>query len=233
MQCITHEVCLVNRSCLYKSKFNEEMQADQSVLSTVKSYNPDGSVDIRVQLPQDSPEEEETLCNENASDQEALPSSDDLEQFAKEFKQQRIKLGSSQADVGLALGELYGNVFSQTTICRFEALQLSFKNMCKLKPLLAKWLEEAKNNNIPCGVDKMASQAGKRKKRTSIENSVKNVLEKHFIRDPRPSAQEIAVLAEDLKFDKEVIRVWFCNRRQKEKRLSTSVADTEVANDHE
>lgn len=54
-------------------------------------------------------------------------SSDDLEAFAKQFKQRRIKLGYTQADVGLALGTLYGNVFSQTTICRFEALQLSFK----------------------------------------------------------------------------------------------------------
>lgn len=39
-----------------------------------------------------------------------------------------------------------GKVFSQTTICRFEALQLSFKNMCKLRPLLQKWVEEADNN---------------------------------------------------------------------------------------
>ena len=69
--------------------------------------------------------------------------SDDLESFAKQFKQRRIKLGFTQADVGLALGTLYGNVFSQTTICRFEALQLSFKNMCKLMPLLKKWLAEA------------------------------------------------------------------------------------------
>lgn len=54
-----------------------------------------------------------------------------------------------KADVGLALGTLYGNVFSQTTICRFEALQLSFKNMCKLKPLLQKWLQFAvKGKNI-------------------------------------------------------------------------------------
>ena len=72
----------------------------------------------------------------------ALGFSDDLEAFAKQFKQRRIKLGFTQADVGLALGTLYGNVFSQTTICRFEALQLSFKNMCKLKPLLQKWLAE-------------------------------------------------------------------------------------------
>lgn len=49
----------------------------------------------------------------------------------------------NQGDVGLAMGKLYGNDFSQTTISRFEALNLSFKNMCKLKPLLEKWLNDA------------------------------------------------------------------------------------------
>ena len=78
-----------------------------------------------------------------ADDDDEVPTSDDLEVFARQFKQRRIKLGFTQADVGLALGTLYGNVFSQTTICRFEALQLSFKNMCKLKPLLGRWLDEA------------------------------------------------------------------------------------------
>lgn len=68
---------------------------------------------------------------------------EELEQFAKTFKQRRIKLGFTQGDVGLAMGKLYGNDFSQTTISRFEALNLSFKNMCKLKPLLQKWLEDA------------------------------------------------------------------------------------------
>ena len=53
--------------------------------------------------------------------------------------------GFTQGDVGLAMGKLYGNDFSQTTISRFEALNLSFKNMCKLKPLLHKWLEDAEN----------------------------------------------------------------------------------------
>lgn len=71
---------------------------------------------------------------------------EELEQFAKTFKQRRIKLGFTQGDVGLAMGKLYGNDFSQTTISRFEALNLSFKNMCKLKPLLQKWLEDADNS---------------------------------------------------------------------------------------
>lgn len=46
------------------------------------------------------------------------------------------------------MGEHYGNDFSQTTISRFEALNLSFKNMCKLKPLLQKWLEDIANGRI-------------------------------------------------------------------------------------
>ncbi|XP_069462512.1 POU domain, class 3, transcription factor 2 [Ambystoma mexicanum] len=152
---------------------------------------------------------------------EDTPTSDDLEQFAKQFKQRRIKLGFTQADVGLALGTLYGNVFSQTTICRFEALQLSFKNMCKLKPLLNKWLEEADSSSgSPTSIDKIAAQGRKRKKRTSIEVSVKGALESHFLKCPKPSAQEITALADSLQLEKEVVRVWFCNRRQKEKRMT-------------
>ncbi|KAM9439152.1 POU domain, class 3, transcription factor 2 [Clarias gariepinus] len=158
------------------------------------------------------------------SDEDATPTSDDLEHFAKQFKQRRIKLGFTQADVGLALGTLYGNVFSQTTICRFEALQLSFKNMCKLKPLLSKWLEEAdcsaSGGGGGTGLDKLAAQGRKRKKRTSIEVSVKGALESHFLKCPKPAAAEITSLADSLHLEKEVVRVWFCNRRQKEKRMT-------------
>jgi len=149
------------------------------------------------------------------------PTSDDLESFAKQFKQRRIKLGFTQADVGLALGTLYGNVFSQTTICRFEALQLSFKNMCKLMPLLKKWLAEADSTTgTSASIDKIAAQGRKRKKRTSIEVSIKGALEQHFNKNPKPSAQEITSLADSLQLEKEVVRVWFCNRRQKEKRMT-------------
>ena len=163
---------------------------------------------------------EHDLDQHTPSDEDA-PSSDDLEIFAKQFKQRRIKLGFTQADVGLALGTLYGNVFSQTTICRFEALQLSFKNMCKLKPLLQKWLEEADSTTgSSTSIDKIAAQGRKRKKRTSIEVTVKGALENHFVKQPKPSAQEIAQLADQLQLEKEVVRVWFCNRRQKEKRMT-------------
>jgi class 2 POU domain transcription factor len=58
----------------------------------------------------------------------------------------------------------------------------------------------------------------RRKKRTSIESSVRTSLEKAFFINSKPTSQEIMNLADNLCIEKEVVRVWFCNRRQKEKR---------------
>ena len=121
---------------------------------------------------------------------------EELEQFAKMFKQKRIKLGNfirsstrirllfsilgyTQGDVGLAMGKMYGNDFSQTTISRFEALDLSFNKMRKLKPLLQKWLADADGTstisvpNFNCH-DLLRKR---RKKRTSIENNIRYSLD--------------------------------------------------------
>ncbi|XP_071806124.1 uncharacterized protein [Asterias amurensis] len=160
--------------------------------------------------------------------QQAEESTDleELEQFARTFKQRRIKLGFTQGDVGLAMGKLYGNDFSQTTISRFEALNLSFKNMCKLKPLLQKWLDDADSTiSNPSllggtGLDSPDSLGRRRKKRTSIETNIRVSLERAFIHNPKPTSEEIMMLSETLGMEKEVVRVWFCNRRQKEKRIN-------------
>ncbi|XP_058504407.1 POU class 2 homeobox 2a isoform X4 [Solea solea] len=160
---------------------------------------------------------------------------EELEQFARTFKQRRIKLGFTQGDVGLAMGKLYGNDFSQTTISRFEALNLSFKNMCKLKPLLEKWLNDAETMSIDSTLPSPSSlsspsmgfdgiPARRRKKRTSIETNVRVALERAFMANQKPTSEEILLIAEQLNMEKEVIRVWFCNRRQKEKRINPSSA---------
>jgi Homeodomain len=64
----------------------------------------------------------------------------------------------------------------------------------------------------------------KRRKRTLIEGSVKNKLEKYFKREPKPSLEAIAKLADSLRMKKEVVRIWFCNRRHKEKRMKPLTA---------
>ena len=152
-------------------------------------------------------------------------SSDDLESFAKLFKKQRTVLGFTQADVGLALGTLYGNMFSQTTICRFEALQLSFKNMCQLKPLLEQWMNEANKTDRKADMMANALVGRKRKKRISIDTEIKEVLENHFQKKPKPNAEELNKVAMVIHVDKEVVRVWFCNRRQKEKQMMLQLAN--------
>uniref|UniRef100_A0A3B3ZCY6 POU domain protein n=1 Tax=Periophthalmus magnuspinnatus TaxID=409849 RepID=A0A3B3ZCY6_9GOBI len=162
---------------------------------------------------------------------------EELEQFARTFKQRRIKLGFTQGDVGVAMGKLYGNDFSQTTISRFEALNLSFKNMCKLKPLLEKWLSDAETMAVDSMLPSPSSLSSpllgmeglpgrRRKKRTSIETNVRVVLERNFSTNQKPTSEEILMMAEQLNMEKEVIRVWFCNRRQKEKRINPSTSTT-------
>jgi len=168
----------------------------------------------------------------------------ELKRFSKLFKQKRINLGYSQGDVALAMGKMYENDFSQTTISRFEALTLSFKNMCKLKPLLAKWLEDTDAQHSNSATDNATPEGSshhsplspdlglsytvsrRRKKRTSINTTIRNALERAFKANPKPISEEIAYIADGLCMEKEVVRVWFCNRRQKEKRInptSTSV----------
>ncbi|XP_048225418.1 POU domain, class 2, transcription factor 2 isoform X7 [Perognathus longimembris pacificus] len=170
-------------------------------------------------------------CLEPPSHPEEPSDLEELEQFARTFKQRRIKLGFTQGDVGLAMGKLYGNDFSQTTISRFEALNLSFKNMCKLKPLLEKWLNDAEtmsvDSSLPSPNQLSSPSMGfdglpgrRRKKRTSIETNVRFALEKSFLANQKPTSEEILLIAEQLHMEKEVIRVWFCNRRQKEKRIN-------------
>ncbi|XP_052004916.1 POU domain, class 2, transcription factor 1-like isoform X4 [Xyrauchen texanus] len=173
---------------------------------------------------QTTPKHIDTPSLEEPSDLE------ELEQFAKTFKQRRIKLGFTQGDVGLAMGKLYGNDFSQTTISRFEALNLSFKNMCKLKPLLEKWLSDAENQTSDQALSSPSSLGSpglgieglnrRRKKRTSIETNIRVALEKTFLENQKPTSEEITMIADQLNMEKEVIRVWFCNRRQKEKRIN-------------
>lgn len=171
----------------------------------------------------------------------------EMERFAREVKRRRLELGLTQGDVGAALGRTHGNDFSQTTISRFEAGNLSDRNMRKLKPMLEAWLEGAgaaapgggrvtpvsnpgsvgsstssllSVTSLPSylSVSPHGSVSRRRKKRTSIDMGVRNALERSFGASQRPSPEEISALADSLSMDKEVVRVWFCNRRQKEKK---------------
>ena len=40
------------------------------------------------------------------------------------------------------------------------------------------------------------------------------ILNSHFEKNTHPSGQEMTEIAEKLNYDREVVRVWFCNKRQ-------------------
>lgn len=146
---------------------------------------------------------------------------DDLKEFSKEFKQKRVRLGFTQSDVAVSLASLFKSNFSQTTICRFEALNLSYGNMCKLKPLLTKWLSQVDNSvegDSDSFTGKPTLNVKRRKKRASIDFSSKYSLETLFLKNPKPTAQDLDNISNKLNLDRSVVRVWFCNRRQKEKK---------------
>ncbi|XP_012899953.1 POU domain, class 5, transcription factor 2 [Mustela putorius furo] len=137
----------------------------------------------------------------------------EMEQLAKELRQKRMALGYSQADVGFAMGALFGRVLSQTTICRFESQQLSLANMWKLRPLLKMWLEEVDTKNF-LGIRKMEMilRQARKQRRANRENRIRNNLEQLFLQCPKPTPQQISCIADQLRLQKELVQVWFHNR---------------------
>lgn len=147
----------------------------------------------------------------------------DIEAFVHRFKQHRAKLNYTQIDVGKQLAEKYGHGLSQTTICRFESSMLSPQNMRKIMEWLEKWMAEAtcKYTN-----GEASSSKKSRKRRTTLNPTIKASLEEHFVSQPKPGSQELSTVADKLGLEYEVVRVWFCNRRQKIRRESSNLHES-------
>ncbi|CAH2220749.1 POU domain, class 3, transcription factor 4 [Pelobates cultripes] len=155
------------------------------------------------------------------SDIEDKSSMSELEKFAQDIKRRRYKLGFTQENVGDGLGVLYNKHFSQTTVCRFEACQLSLTNMRKLKPVLEKWFHEVETNPSSRAIvdrGEKPKNSTKTKSRTFIDEETKKVLELSFTECAHPSKSNIEDISTTTKLKCKVIRNWFCNRRQKEKK---------------
>ncbi|XP_078032983.1 POU-domain protein pdm3 isoform X3 [Augochlora pura] len=195
---------------------------------------------------------------------------EEMKEFAKVFKMQRLHLGLTQTQVGQSLSATEGPAYSQSAICRlfpsalaaqmyaasqiasqqqatFEKLDITPKSAQKIKPVLEKWMKEAQerysqNGTIKAQDDALGSldryksgmgpltefmgvePAKKRKRRTSFTPQALEVLTAHFKRNTHPNGTDISNLAGRLGYDREVIRIWFCNRRQALKNTVRSMA---------
>ncbi|XP_056007541.1 POU domain, class 6, transcription factor 1-like isoform X5 [Ostrea edulis] len=143
---------------------------------------------------------------------------DEIKEFAKQFKIRRLSLGLTQTQVGQALSATEGPAYSQSAICRFEKLDITPKSAQKIKPVLERWMQEAEErykNGIQNLTDFIGSEPSKkRKRRTSFTPQALEVLNNFFERNTHPSGAEMTELSDKLNYDREVIRVWFCNKRQ-------------------
>ncbi|XP_063284106.1 POU domain, class 6, transcription factor 1 isoform X2 [Pelobates fuscus] len=149
---------------------------------------------------------------------------EEIREFAKDFKIRRLSLGLTQTQVGQALTATEGPAYSQSAICRFEKLDITPKSAQKLKPVLEKWLNEAEIRNQEGQQNLMEFVGGepskKRKRRTSFTPQAVEALNSYFEKNALPTGQEITEIAKELNYDREVVRVWFCNRRQTLKNTS-------------
>jgi len=152
-----------------------------------------------------------------------------VKQFAAEFKAARLRLGLTQTQVGQALSSNTseeGMAVSQSTICRFEKLEITALQVKKLLPALQSWLQEAKERHkqgLPVIVQEAVDGRDnkKRKKRTVFNQETVNALNIEFDLQPSPSSQQLAFIAEKMGLDKETVRVWFCNKRQNLKKTGS------------
>ncbi|KAJ8375146.1 hypothetical protein SKAU_G00057260 [Synaphobranchus kaupii] len=143
---------------------------------------------------------------------------EEIREFAKAFKIRRLSLGLTQTQVGQALSATEGPAYSQSAICRFEKLDITPKSAQKIKPVLERWMAEAEARHRS-GMQNLTEFIGsepskKRKRRTSFTPQALEILNSHFEKNTHPSGQEMTEIAEKLNYDREVVRVWFCNKRQ-------------------
>ncbi|GCC19502.1 hypothetical protein chiPu_0000033 [Chiloscyllium punctatum] len=162
---------------------------------------------------------------------------EEIREFAKAFKIRRLSLGLTQTQVGQALSATEGPAYSQSAICRFEKLDITPKSAQKIKPVLERWMAEAEARHR-AGMQNLTEFIGsepskKRKRRTSFTPQALEILNAHFEKNTHPSGQEMTEIAEKLNYDREVVRVWFCNKRQALKntikRLKQSESSTGLA----
>ncbi|VDM22585.1 unnamed protein product [Hydatigera taeniaeformis] len=215
----------------YSTTQSQWMADDKSNIQHLRQWDPTQMIPLHHIIPSSS-----TALPQPST---SLPDSD-LELFAEHFKQRRMKLGATQADVGKALGAMMipgVESLSQSTICRFESLTLSRTNMIALRPLLQIWLDRAEAMGVAnrssqfhdmsvSPAQNVPSLQQSRRKRTCITDSERRALEGYFAVQPQPSSERVARIASLLGLPKSVVRVWFCNQRQKQKRLKCDFENT-------
>ncbi|XP_065200027.1 uncharacterized protein pdm3 isoform X2 [Planococcus citri] len=211
--------------------FNSE-KTDKNITATVAKEEPTSTINH----DENCSKLDANLRSERSSSTDSYDENDldEIKEFAKSFKLRRLSMGLTQTQVGQALNITEGPAYSQSAICSalashvyaaqiasqqhsiFEKLDITPKSAQKIKPVLERWMKEAEERNGQGLLTEFIGMESskKRKRRTSFTPQALEILNNHFEHNTHPSGTEITALAHQLGYDREVIRIWFCNKRQ-------------------
>ena len=158
--------------------------------------------------------------------------------FAQDFRDLRIKSLYTEDDVSRALRLVYGEEYTSQLILDFEKLLLPLHSFLRFRPVMEKWITSVRPNDVvaqcpdwdlPIEIardrrrkrsssDSDDRERRRQRKRTKIDQESKRLLEAYYQADHKPSGSNLLALARRIHLDRDVVRVWFANRRQKAKR---------------
>lgn len=124
----------------------------------------------------------------------------------------------SQSDIWCVVYTTPFHVYDSNSVIRFEKLDITPRSAQKIKPVLERWMAEAEARHKN-GFNQLSDFIGtepskKRKRRTSFTPQALEYLNRMFEKNTHPTGSEMTSMSQELNYDREVIRVWFCNKRQ-------------------
>ena len=146
--------------------------------------------------------------------------------FVKYFQYHRSKLGYDLKNVIQQIAIRYGQKVSLEYITNFEELMLTEESYVPLLNLLDTWIKDTaraagtSEEDIGCILTLPTTgiypQRAK-KKRTIANARITSKLEEEFAKKKTPTPNELQRIANYLRVGKDYVRIWFCNRRRREK----------------
>nr|AIC75301.1 POU-like homeodomain-containing protein [Aurelia sp. DG-2014] len=185
-------------------------------------FNSDGTT-VTQAIPNPSPN-----LRRSFSSKEDHGLTDEMQEFIRAFKSKRMSLGYTQEDIGRELSEMNGPTYSQSFISRFEGKQLGMKAAERMRPILEAFLQQKEDEG-----SKNMKFGKKRRRRTCFTHEAQKLLNDHFLKNPKPTPDEIQMIANELGFDLSTVKVWFCNRKQNLKRQGQPIPDNSLKSELE
>ena len=189
---------------------------DPNTSACAPVYTVEGTVDA---IQQTVEVETTELSSEEAKETE------EYKEFATTFKSERTKLSYTQADVMQQVRIRYGVSFSQDTLVQFEAGELPLETARSIKSVIEEWLRDSlRASNVSEEKIKeilypttIVNPFRERKKRL-LDKVTRNQLENEFRKKKKPNQNELQHIADHIQIKKDFVQVWFCNRRQRERK---------------